>query len=94
MKPHLLTESASSAIPAITCKVSRKQLRERAVELAALDGRDPQDAGKSDWETAKQELMGESEHEAEAPCDNAAQSARNPDEEVREVSAPTPGWLT
>jgi len=39
--------------------VSRRMLRERAVELAAIDGRAPQDASKVDWDQAKLELMGE-----------------------------------
>jgi len=42
-------------------KATRKMMRERAVELAALDGRSAQEASKSDWEQAKRELMGEAE---------------------------------
>ncbi|WP_397384211.1 hypothetical protein [Prosthecobacter sp.] len=90
MKPHLLTESASSANPAAADKVSRKQLRERAVELAALDGREPQDAGKSDWELAKHELIGEPELEPKAPSDNAGQVDSNP---TGEAESQTPGWF-
>ena len=44
--------------------VSRKLLRERAVELAAFSGRPPQDASKSDWDQAKQELMPDTGHRA------------------------------
>ena len=40
--------------------VSRKQVRERAVELAALEGHCAQDVSKSDWEQAKRELTGSS----------------------------------
>jgi len=38
--------------------VSRKMVRERAVELAAINGRSAHDVTKSDWEQAKQELIG------------------------------------
>jgi len=34
-------------------------VRERAVELAIINGRSAQDASKSDWEQAKRELTGE-----------------------------------
>ena len=57
MKTSLLMESASTANPAFAGKVSRRMLRVRAMELAGLDGRAPEDATKSDWEQAKQELM-------------------------------------
>ena len=92
MKPPLLTESASTTIPTATSKVSRRQLRERAVELAALDGRAPQDAGKSDWEMAKHELIGTPAQELEpkAPSDHEAQNDGTPSG----ADAPqTPGWL-
>ena len=39
-------------------EVSRKMLRERAVEIALIDGRLEQDVSKSDWEQAKRELTG------------------------------------
>jgi hypothetical protein len=38
---------------------TRKMMRERAVELAAINGRSAQDASKSDWEQAKRELTSE-----------------------------------
>ena len=41
--------------------VTRKMVRERAVELAVINGRSAQDVSKSDWEQAKQELTGEPE---------------------------------
>ena len=92
MKPQLLTESASIANPAVTGKVSRKRLRERAVELAALDGREPQDAGKSDWEMAKHELIGVTEQdlESQVPSDTEAQNDSNPS---GQGGTQTPGWL-
>ena len=93
MKPHLLTESASTANPAVTARVSRKKLRERAVELAAQDGRVPQDAGKSDWEAAKDELIGEpaQEPEPKAPRDNDSPADGNPSEAGNLVP---PGWMS
>ncbi len=41
--------------------VTRKMVRERAVELALIDGRAAQEASKSDWEQAKRELTGRSD---------------------------------
>ena len=40
--------------------VSHKMVRERAVELAAFDGRPAQDVSKSDWDQAKRQMTGES----------------------------------
>ena len=45
------------AIPEnFTGSVTRKRLRERAVELAVTHGGSAQDVSKSDWEQAKREL--------------------------------------
>src|SRR5580693_10736816 len=41
--------------------VTRKMVRERAVELAAINGRSAQEVSKSDWEQAKRELTGGSD---------------------------------
>src|ERR1700677_26998 len=41
--------------------VTRKMVRERAVELALINGRAPQDVSASDWAQAKRELTGEPE---------------------------------
>ena len=41
--------------------VTRKMVRERAVELALINGRRSQDVSKADWEQAKLELTGEVE---------------------------------
>lgn len=46
------------------CTVTRGKLRERAIELAVIDGRSTQDVSKSDWEQAKRELTGEPDMEA------------------------------
>ena len=39
--------------------VTRKMVRERAVELAVIAGRSAPDVSKSDWEQAKRELTGQ-----------------------------------
>jgi hypothetical protein len=39
--------------------VTRKMVRERAVELAVINGRSASDVSKTDWEQAKRELTGE-----------------------------------
>lgn len=39
--------------------VTRKMVRERAVELAVINGRSMQEVSKSDWDQAKSELTGE-----------------------------------
>src|SRR5271154_1220035 len=54
LKQGVLTEN-STGIGAVT----RKMVRERAVELAVINGRPVQDVSKSDWEQAKRELTGE-----------------------------------
>jgi hypothetical protein len=57
--------------------VTRKMVRERAVELAAINGRPAQEAGKSDWEQARRELTGEPGMDAkETALDSAAESER------------------
>ena len=38
--------------------VTHKMVRERAAELAVIDGRTAQEVSKSDWEQAKRELTG------------------------------------
>ena len=40
--------------------VTDDMVRERAVELAAIDGRPPRAVTKNDWEAAKRELTGKS----------------------------------
>lgn len=38
--------------------ITRGMVRERAVELAVFNGRKPHEACKSDWESAKREMVG------------------------------------
>ena len=54
LKQGALTEN-SQGIGTVT----RKMVRERAVELAVINGRSAQDVSKSDWEQARRELTGE-----------------------------------
>ena len=52
--------------------VTRKMVRERAVELAVINGRSARDVSKSDWEQAKRELTGEPEMDLKAALLEAA----------------------
>ena len=54
LKDGVLTEN-SAGIGTVT----RKMVRERAVEVAVINGHAPQDVSQSDWEQAKRELTGE-----------------------------------
>ena len=57
--------------------VSRRMVRERAVELAIINGRFAQEASKSDWEQAKRELTGEADADPnEAILEAAPESER------------------
>jgi len=72
LKQGVLTENAEGI-----GTVSRKMVRERAVELAVINGRTAQDASKSDWEQAKRELTGEQEIDPnEAVLEAAPESER------------------
>ena len=57
--------------------VTRKMVRERAVELAVINGRSAQEVSKSDWEQAKRELTGDSDPDPkEAALESAPESER------------------
>ena len=57
--------------------VNRKIVRERAVELAVINGRTAQDVSKSDWEQAKRELTGQSDIDPKtAVLESAPESER------------------
>lgn len=53
-------------------EVSDKMLRERAVELALINGRTEQETSKSDWDQAKRELTGDPEMEPQEALLEAA----------------------
>ena len=58
MKTNPLKEGALTENSAGIGTVTRKMVRERAVELAIINGRSALDVSKSDWEQAKRELTG------------------------------------
>jgi hypothetical protein len=59
MKTNLLKEGALTENFTGIGTVTRKMVRERAVELAVINGRAAPDVSKSDWEEAKRELTGD-----------------------------------
>jgi hypothetical protein len=72
LKDGVLTEN-SAGIGTVT----RKMVRERAVELAVINGRSAQEVSKSDWQQAKRELTGEPGMDAkETVLDSAPESER------------------
>jgi hypothetical protein len=57
--------------------VTRKMVRVRAIELAAINGRSMQEVSKSDWEQAKLELTGSADaNPSDALLDAAPESER------------------
>jgi hypothetical protein len=61
MKPNPLKEGLLTENSAGIGTVTRKMVRERATELAAINGHAPNETSKSDWDQAKRELTGEPE---------------------------------
>ena len=59
MKTNPLKDGVLTEAPSGIGEVTRKMVRERAVELAVINGRPAQEVSKSDWEQAKRELTGE-----------------------------------
>ncbi len=55
---HTLNEECVAENPNETANVTRGMVRERAIELAVINGRKPHEASKSDWENAKREMIG------------------------------------
>ena len=72
LKQGVLTENSAGI-----GTVNRKMVRERAVELAVINGRAARDVSKSDWEQAKRELTGEPDADPkEAVLESAPESER------------------
>src|SRR5512145_2439320 len=72
LKEGLLTEN-SAGIGTVT----REMVRERAVELAVINGRSAQEVSKADWEQAKRELTGDSDTDSnEITLESAPESQR------------------
>ena len=77
MKTNPLKEGALTENSAGIGTVTRKMVRERAVELAVINGRSAPDVLKSDWEEAKRELTGDSGADTpEAVLESAPESER------------------
>jgi hypothetical protein len=77
MQPNPLKEGSLTANSKGIGAVTRKMVRERAVELAVINGRSAQEVSKSDWEQAKRELTGEPGMDAkETALDSAPESER------------------
>ena len=71
------TEIVSTKNSAGPGTVTRKMVRERAVDLAVSNGRSAPDVSKTDWEQAKRELTGEPDATAnEAALESAPESER------------------
>ena len=66
MKTNALKQGVLTQHSAGIGTVTRKMVRERAVELAVIDGRPAQEVSKSDWEQAKRELTGEPDADPQA----------------------------
>jgi hypothetical protein len=77
MNPNPLKQGALTENSKGIGTVTRKMVRERAVELAVINGRSAQGVSKSDWEQAKLELTGEpGMAPKEAVLDSAPESER------------------
>src|SRR5580658_1664819 len=77
MKTNPLKEGALTKNSAGLGTVTRKMVRERAIELAAINGRSAPEASKSDWEQARRELTGNSDMGSkEAVLESAPESER------------------
>src|ERR1039458_5201382 len=58
MKPNPLKDGVLTENSADIGTVTRKMVRQRAVELAVMEDRSAQEVSKSDWQKAKRELTG------------------------------------
>jgi len=65
MKTNPLKEGALTENSAGIGTVTRQMVRERAVQLAVINGRSAQEVSKPDWEQAKRELTGGSDTDPE-----------------------------
>jgi hypothetical protein len=77
MKANPLKEGTLTTNSAGLGTVTRKMVRERAAELAVINGRSGREASESDWEQAKRELTGEPDMDPkEAALETAPESER------------------
>ena len=91
MKTNQMKEGALTENSAGIGTVTRQMVRERAVELAIINGRSAQNVSKADLEEAKRELTGEPDTDPkEAALESAPESERwdpVPGSEGRKVPA-------
>ena len=77
MKTNLLKEGVLTDNSAGIGTVTRAMVRDRATELAVINGHSAQDVSKSDWEQAKRELTGEPDTDPkEVVLESAPESER------------------
>jgi hypothetical protein len=77
MKTNPLKEGVLTVNSAGIGTVTHKMVRDRAVELAVINGRAAQEITKSDWEQAKRELTGEPDADPkDAVLESAPESER------------------
>ena len=77
MKTNPLKDGALTENSAGIGTVTRKMVRERAIELAAINGRSAHEVSKSDWEQARRELTGDSDTDSkDAVLESAPESER------------------
>ena len=77
MNPNPLKQGVLTEYSTGIGTVTRQMLRERAIELAMINGRSVQEVRKSDWQQAKRELTGEPDLDPkEAVLDSAPESGR------------------
>ena len=77
MKKNPLKDGALTENSAGIGTVTRKMVRERAVELAVINGRSMREVSESDWEQAKSELTGEPDMASkETTIESAPESER------------------
>ena len=77
MKPNPLKDGVLTENSAGIGTVTRKMVRERAVELAVMDDRSAQEVSKSDWQQAKRELTGQPDMDPkDAILESAPESER------------------
>ena len=77
MKTNPLKEGALTENSAGIGTVTRNMVRERAIELAVINGRSTQEVSKADWEQAKRELTGAADTDSkEAVLESAPETER------------------
>ena len=77
MKPNPLKDGVLTENSAGIGTVTRRMVRERAIELAVMDGRSAQEVSKSDWQQARRELTGQPDTDPkEAMLESAPESER------------------